>query len=51
MSWSLNIGKVAGTAVSVTDSTGKLVGLVTSETIAEMMMLREALPRGARIGP
>jgi hypothetical protein len=27
------------------------VGLVTSETIAEMMMLREALPRGVRIGP
>ncbi len=51
MSWSLNIGKVAGSAVSVTDPTGKLVDLVTSETIAEMMMLREALPRGVRIGP
>jgi stage IV sporulation protein FB len=38
-------------AVGVTDSTGKLVGLVTSETIAEMMMLQQALPRGARIGP
>src|SRR5262249_16978958 len=38
-------------AVGVTDPTGKLVGLVTSETIAEMMMLREALPRGVRIGP
>jgi hypothetical protein len=27
------------------------VGLVTSETIAEMMMLQKALPRGVRIGP
>ena len=31
-------------AVGVTDAAGKLVGLVTSETIAEMMMLQEALP-------
>jgi len=38
-------------AVSVTDATGRLVGLVTSETIAEMMMLQEALPKGSRIGP
>ena len=38
-------------AVGVIDATGKLVGLVTSETIAEMMMLQEALPRGFRIGP
>jgi len=38
-------------AVGVTDVSGKLVGLVTSETIAEMMMLQEALPRGVRLGP
>jgi len=38
-------------AVGVTDAGGKLVGLVTSETIAEMMMLQEALPRGVQIGP
>jgi len=38
-------------AVGVTDGAGKLIGLVTGETIAEMMMLQEALPRGARIGP
>jgi len=38
-------------AVGVTDTAGKLVGLVTSETIAEMMMLQEALPGGVRIGP
>ncbi len=38
-------------AVGITDATGKLTGLVTSETIAEMMMLREALPKGVRFGP
>jgi len=38
-------------AVGVTDAGGKLVGFVTSETIAEMMMLQEALPRGLRLGP
>ena len=38
-------------AVGVTDGSGKLIGLITGETIAEMMMLREALPRGARMGP
>jgi len=38
-------------AVGVTDGSGKLIGLITGETIAEMMMLREALPRGARAGP
>ena len=38
-------------AVGVTDAGGKLVGFVTSETIAEMMMLQEALPRGLRFGP
>ncbi len=38
-------------AVGVTDAAGKLVGLITSETIAEMMMLQDALPKGVRIGP
>jgi len=38
-------------AVGVTDAGGKLVGFVTSETIAEMMMLQEALPGGVRFGP
>jgi Zn-dependent protease/CBS domain-containing protein len=38
-------------AVGVTDASGKLIGLVTSETIAEMMMLQEALPKGVRAGP
>ncbi|MDP2411290.1 MAG: site-2 protease family protein [Pseudolabrys sp.] len=38
-------------AIGVTDATGKLVGLVTSETIAEMMMLQDALPGTGRAGP
>jgi Zn-dependent protease/CBS domain-containing protein len=38
-------------AVAVIDAEGKLVGLVTSETIGEMLMLREALPKGASWGP
>jgi stage IV sporulation protein FB len=38
-------------AVGITDDAGALVGLVTSETIAEMVMLQDALPRGTRLGP
>ncbi len=38
-------------AVGVIDAAGKLSGLVTNETIAEMMMLNEAAPRGWRVGP
>jgi stage IV sporulation protein FB len=38
-------------AVAVVDNAGRLVGLVTSETVGEMMMLHQALPRGARLGP
>jgi hypothetical protein len=30
---------------------GRLVGLVTSETIGEMLILRQALPAGVRFGP
>jgi stage IV sporulation protein FB len=37
-------------AVGVVDAAGKLVGLITSETIGEMLMVRQALPRGAHIG-
>jgi len=33
------------------DAAGRLAGLVTGETIAEMMMLQEALPGGIRLGP
>jgi stage IV sporulation protein FB len=38
-------------AVVVTDNAGRLVGLVTPETIGEMMMLHEAMPKGAQFGP
>jgi Zn-dependent protease/CBS domain-containing protein len=38
-------------AVAVVDGAGRLVGLVTSETVGEMMMLHQALPKGARPGP
>ena len=36
-------------AVAVVDANGRLVGLVTSETIGEMMMVREALPKGTTV--
>ena len=37
-------------AVGVVDAAGKLVGLITSETIGEMLMVRQALPRGTQAG-
>jgi hypothetical protein len=38
-------------AVGVVDAGGRLAGLITSETIGEMLMVREAMPRGFRFGP
>jgi Zn-dependent protease/CBS domain-containing protein len=38
-------------AVGVVDAGGKLIGFVNSETIGEMLMVREALPADARIWP
>jgi len=38
-------------AVGIVDAAGRLAGLITSETVGEMLMVREALPKGARIGP
>jgi len=38
-------------AVGIVDLAGRLVGLITSETVGEMLMVRDALPKGARIGP
>jgi len=38
-------------AVGVTDTLGRLVGLITSETVGEMLMVRDALPKGSRFGP
>jgi Zn-dependent protease/CBS domain-containing protein len=38
-------------AVGIVDDAGRLVGLVTSETIGEMLLLHRALPAGVRFGP
>ena len=38
-------------AVGVIDANGSLVGLVTSETVGEMLMVSEAMPKGVRFGP
>ncbi len=38
-------------AVGVVDALGRLVGLITSEAVGEMLMVREALPKGSRFGP
>lgn len=40
----------AAPAVGVTDAKGHLVGLVTSETVGEMLMVRDALPEGTHLG-
>ena len=38
-------------AVGIVDAMGRLIGLVTSETVGEMLMVQRALPQGARLGP
>jgi stage IV sporulation protein FB len=38
-------------AVAVVDGSGSLVGMVTSETVGEMLMLHEAMPKGVSFGP
>jgi CBS domain-containing protein len=38
-------------AVGVVDASGRLIGLITSETIGEMLMVHHALPGGGRVGP
>src|SRR5690348_2443480 len=38
-------------AVGVVDRVGRLIGLITSETVGEMLMVKGAMPRGTRIGP
>jgi stage IV sporulation protein FB len=38
-------------AVAVVDDSGRLVGLVTSETVGEMLMLQKALPKSVGLGP
>jgi stage IV sporulation protein FB len=41
----------AAPAVLVVEVSGRLIGMVTPETIGEMMMVHEALPKGATFGP
>jgi Zn-dependent protease/CBS domain-containing protein len=38
-------------AVAIVDASDRLVGLVTSETVGEMLMLHRAMPAGFRFGP
>jgi Zn-dependent protease/CBS domain-containing protein len=38
-------------AVVVVDSAGRLIGLITLETVGEMLMVQDALPKGMRLGP
>jgi Zn-dependent protease/CBS domain-containing protein len=38
-------------AVAVVDPSGKMLGLVTSETIGQMMMLQQNQPQGTQVGP
>src|SRR5579872_467144 len=38
-------------AVGVVDMSGRLAGLVTSETVGEMLMLHRAMPSGLTFGP
>ncbi len=38
-------------AVAIIDAAGRLIGLVTSETIGEMLMVHRAMPAGFRTGP
>ncbi|HYA06813.1 MAG TPA: site-2 protease family protein [Xanthobacteraceae bacterium] len=38
-------------AVGIVDATDRLIGLVTSETIGEMLMVHRALPGGVHFGP
>lgn len=41
----------AAPAVAVIEADGRLVGLITAETLGELMMVREAMPEGFRLGP
>jgi stage IV sporulation protein FB len=38
-------------AIAVIDPAGRFVGLISAETVGELMLVREAMPRGARFGP
>src|SRR5262245_34608633 len=38
-------------AVAVIERDGRLAGIITSETIGELLMVREAMPKGVPLGP
>jgi len=38
-------------AIAVVDADGRFAGLISAETVGELMLVREAMPRGARFGP
>jgi stage IV sporulation protein FB len=38
-------------AVAVVDKDGRFIGLITSETLGELLMVREAFPQGLNTGP
>ena len=38
-------------AIAVVEPDGRLVGLITTETIGELMMVSQAMPEGVRLGP
>jgi CBS domain-containing protein len=41
----------AAPAVGVVDAQGRLIGLITAATVGEMLMVRDAMPAGSRLGP
>jgi stage IV sporulation protein FB len=41
----------AAPAVVVVDASGRFAGLITSETMGELLMVRQALPEGIKLGP
>jgi stage IV sporulation protein FB len=38
-------------AIAIVDAAGRLLGIVTSASVGEMLMVHEALPRGMHAGP
>jgi len=38
-------------AVGVTDAGGRIIGLITPETVGQMMVVQNALPKGVQLGP
>ncbi len=38
-------------ALAVVEPDGRLVGLISTETIGELMLVSQAMPEGLRVGP